>query len=452
MFSAGDAPSRCSCSGSALGEGSQLKLWRIRGRPLRSPSAFLAVTAAAAFNVVTAQAATSAATADEPSPIAIAAYARLFKTTDAVAREHLLAQYRGHGLAGIAREKLGDRFAGIWFDNQTGRYKLAAPSDAMHRARAAIAGTDAAGDADAVPVAYTWAELTRERDAVVRSFADAIMAGDVQVGLDDRRNAVVVRLSDAASSTRQAAVRDYAQTASVRVVIDDTPAWKFNVRADTCTYPDCSQPMRGGVEIGYYSQKVCTSGFYAWAGSRRYILTAGHCVNNAAPVSGWAAWDPYSWPYEFPMGSVVSYIYNQYGDAGLIDVTATHWDPSAWSPIVAAWGANEEHVIRWRDYSVNGQLYCRYGATTPSRCGYVLGHGFTIPETDDGQNYMIGNMSVASGCGRPGDSGGPLVVGTGAIGLHSSSSVECYGDGEEYFTEVRDAEYALGVTVANTGG
>lgn len=279
------------------------------------------------------------------------------------------------------------------------------------------------------------------------TFADLLGEQQLTVGVDAAKNTIRLAYSTRMAAENVSRLRTYASDRSDVTELEEVGEEQLAARTTACSYPNCSQPMRAGVAIGFNSNYWCTSGFYAYSGSSRYILTAGHCMD----ATNWQAWNPYVSPYLIGMGTAAGGYFNQFGDAGRINVTGTHWDPSAWSPIAAAWGVNEEHVIRWRDRSWQGAFFCRFGRVSQNVCGTVQELGATVTVDDNGTLVTIGNMTRATGCANQGDSGGPVIIDHGAIGLQSATSHFCPTIGNIWFTEVLDAEYALGVTVAHTG-
>jgi streptogrisin C len=382
----------------------------------------------------------------EPSPRTASAYAEEHGVSVETAQRQLRAQLQGYDLGEALRDRLGNRFAGAWFDNERGRYVVAAVPGTRPAVVEVLAERGIASTSEVREVDHTYADLEAQRDKTAEALGDLLRRAEIQVGLDEQDNAASLVASQALEAQDRERIAEHAAAAAVSVSVRYEPDSFFEIPLAACAYPNCSQPMRGGVAIGFNNAYWCTAGFYAWKGSRRFILTAGHCLDDQ--LGQWQAWNPYVNPWIFNMGNQAGFYYNQFGDAGRIDVTGTHWDPSAWPPMTAAWTANEEHVTWSRAYSIPGQFFCRFGRTTQISCGTVEAVGTWVTFAD---NTTHGNITRATGCANGGDSGGPVMIDHTAVGLVNAANPCGTPEGRLYWTEIMDAQYALDVTVAATG-
>lgn len=391
-------------------------------------------------------AAERAGSTDIPSTVADA-YSRTYNVSVDVARTRLRVQYRGLDLENELRRALGEGFGGLAFGNDAAGYQVFVTREQDRpEVERLLAERNLSATSEVVGVRSTWHELEAGRDSVVAKLSHLIADREAQVGLSAVDNAVRVLIPNTLANSRYELVRNVAERASVNVVIEKANPSEFKVVPRACAYPNCSQPMRGAVAIGFSNSYWCSAGFYAWAGSQRYLVTAGHCLANTSLQ--WQAWDPYVNPWIFNTGAWSNRYYNINGDGAVIQLTGSHWDPQPWTPRVAAWTVSEDWIINWRDYAVQGWFNCRFGRSSQVSCGTVTSTGATITYSD---GTTVGNMATSTGCATGGDSGGSVVVDHGAVGVTSASTGSCPNpNATVVFTQVRDIEYAMGVTVAHT--
>jgi streptogrisin C len=357
--------------------------------------------------------------------------------------------YRATHLTDAATKHLGADFAGVWFDNDSGRVKIGVAqgaSSASARAAAADEGVDA--DTTLVPVKSTWKDLKDEQGRQDGRLAKLIADQKVTTGLDAARNAVIVNVSSAASADLKAAVNAAADRSSARVIVEERPATDFAVSPQLCSFPYCDRPLRGGVRIDAYNGAYCTAGFATWWGGHPYVVTAGHC----AKIGGnWKSDDPGLSGNDRhatigPSGGSGSWYYGgccpARGDAGMINATGNWWDYN-WSPYVVAWGNGPDpfYIIHSAAASGQGWYFCHLGATSSQACGTVQSLNTTVTYTDGTTLY---GMTRTNACGNPGDSGGPVVEYNNGIGIWSGGSGTCPTGTVGYYQELTVAQSVIG--------
>jgi hypothetical protein len=187
------------------------------------------------------------------NPVAQEAYAKELGVSSAKAYENLAVQSRGAGLVDAVMSTLGRGYAGFWFDDDSGRFKIGvAPSTDAAEAAKLVAERDLTGDTDFVPVKSTWDDLKSAQQGLLQRVSK--YGASVRVGIDVSANGLVAdaanddaetdldRLS-AASSTQSGA--DDEVNVSVRRVSRESLA----MPPSSCSFPNCDHPLRGGVQI-----------------------------------------------------------------------------------------------------------------------------------------------------------------------------------------------------------
>ncbi len=405
------------------------------------------------FAVATIAALSAAPASAEVAPFEAKGYSEDFSVPTAEAEERLETQQQAPGIVEQLQGRLGDRYAGVWFNNETGEFVVPLTAGAS---RAAVSGQfatlDLSADFHTVAAQSSWAELeaAQERiDGVL--FGKDPMPGLVQTLLDPRANAVVIRVAGAAGEADLAELRSLAASEKVDVEIRQVEQERFHVQTMACktTKPRaCSAPLRGGValwpeplgEVG-----GCTTGFKAIGKSfgNRFMLTAGHC---AAAASKWGVADQNLETH--PLGSVEDYSFPG-GDWAKIKANGSYWDKAVWPSQVAHYWEDQERAITAESWSYVGEYVCHSGNKTGTSCGNVSALGATVEDELSGA-IIYNETEFGKVCSYGGDSGGSVFAGNTALGLYSaadmySESPSCNATG--YYVEITDATSALGVTV-----
>lgn len=382
-------------------------------------------------------------------------YSDEFAVPAGQAEETLETQERGAAIVGELQQRLGGRYAGVWFDNERGEFVVPLVAEA---GRDAVDGELAAANLKSAsriaPAQSTWAELEAAQERIDKSLGGLLREGIVQTSLDPRTNAVVIRMADRGSASTQAEIRRLTAGESVKVELEAKGSSLLHVTPSAChglpSY--CDAPMRGGVDIQAAGSSccgpACTAGFKGIGDTNgnRFVLTAGHCTVR----SGITEWNSFTTDTQGHYLGVVAAASFPIHDYAAIKANGTYWDKSPWPSTIVNWGVNQEYPITAESYSYLGEAVCHVGAQSQKSCGVVSGLHFT--STDELGETLKNLTEFRIICSVGGDSGGPVFAGNTALGLYSSSVA--VGSEEEscqhigYYTEITEDTDALAVHVA----
>lgn len=287
----------------------------------------------------------------------------------------------------------------------------------------------------------SWAELQKTAEAVSDDIS-ALRKQGIDVGVvfpDVARNKVQVGVDEPRDSDEAALRSQYGPGLYVEDV--DTPT------LDTCTgRGNCPDPsFKGGLEIfSATDANFCTSGFWGEIGSTKYILTAGHCVDEDFDESI----DHASWQHpdgtgigvaeggtyhDFPVGGTSRALV----DVGWINANNSH-DQDPYNRIYSTKTTtySTEFKATNSEQSVGDGPVCRSDLKSPHwQCGLITAtYASTMPDHTyhDVDGHLVGHMNKVAFDADCGDSGAPFLIqrGTaepgvyvwGAAGMHSDSS------------------------------
>lgn len=324
--------------------------------------------------------------------------------TESQARARLSAEKTATALQPKARHAAGASYGGSWFDPATGDLTVAVTSDKQ---------------ADAVRATGAAVRLvthTEQRLDSVKARLDKLdaPAGVSSWHVDPRANKVVI---DVVASKRS-----------------DNDVQKFIERAEK-TGPvtveqtaEAPRTFSAGTVGGdpYYTGNVrCSIGFSVYGG----FVTAGHCGQAGAGVSGWD-------------GSAIG---NFQGSSFPGDDYAWVSVGNGWwtVPVVLGWGTVSDQLVRGSNVAPIGASICRSGSTSHWHCGNVLATNETV-------NYSQGavyEMTKTSVCAEPGDSGGSFISGDQAQGVTSGGWGNCASGGETWHQPINEILNRYGLTL-----
>jgi hypothetical protein len=382
---------------------------------------------------------------------AVQAYAEAFEVSEGAADRALEVQEAGAGLSDQLASTEANRFAGIWFDNRTGKFVVPMLSSAS---KASVQAVIAAGDLKASEVefataTFSWEELEDGQRELDKTLQPMIASNLVQTSLNPKTNAIVVSLAKGATKANVAAVNSQMTeiSASSELKRVDIPEFEASPAACNTEKRVCDKPLRGGVYIEG-GAVACSSAFKATGNTTgsRYVLTAGHC---AAAAAGWNSRDAANVTHY--IGQAEGRMFPGAGDWTKIKVDGSYWDEgSSWPSIVANWSGNESTSITSESSSYVGEAVCHSGWRTGTSCGVVRAIEVTVHYP---QGAVIGMTEVAgpSLCAYLGDSGGPVWTDNTAVGLFSGilTDGEACGGRVGFYAEVTRADAAMGVTIAS---
>ncbi|WP_306322522.1 MULTISPECIES: S1 family peptidase [unclassified Streptomyces] len=278
--------------------------------------------------------------------------------------------------------------------------------------RIVVAVTDQAA-AETVRDAGAVAEVVPHSTAELKSAKAGLdeMAGvpNTSWSIDQRNNRVDVQLYDGVS----AADRDRI----VKVAAEYGDAVDVTERSGKIERT--AYDMRGGLGItSEYSSGgsnwvvTCSAGFNVQNSSgKKYLLTAGHCMNNGA-----VTWNRRSG--DIPLGRATEWYYGNntdQSDYGVVEYTNSNVTPYG--------------TVQYRDGSTSqitrsasafeGEKVKRIGTMSQDLVGMVLKTDATVTY-DDGTT--LHHMIEASNCAIHGDSGGSLFSAETALGIQSGAN------------------------------
>ncbi|MEV5201798.1 S1 family peptidase [Streptomyces sp. NPDC053720] len=327
-----------------------------------------------------------------------------FGLTEGQAKARLAAEKAATAVRGKARRVAGSSYAGAWFDPATNRLTVAVTDS---RKSAAVR----ASGASVRLVRHT----ARQLDAA-KARIDGLMApaGVSSWHVDPKANRVVVEVVASAADDND--VRSFVERARKTgpVTVKQTP--------------EGPRTFAAGIVGGdpYYTGNVrCSIGFSVYGG----FVTAGHCGQTGAAVSGWDR----------------SAIGNFQGSSFPGDDYAWVSVGNGWwtVPVVLGWGTISDQLVRGSAEAPIGASICRSGSTSHWHCGNVLATNETV-------NYSQGavhQMTKTSVCAEPGDSGGSFISGDQAQGVTSGGWGNCTSGGETWHQPINEILNRYGLTL-----
>lgn len=324
--------------------------------------------------------------------------------TESQARTRLAAERTATALQDKARRAAGSSYAGSWFDPATGRLAVAL-TDGRRSAAVRALG------ASARLVRHSERQLDETK---ARIDGLAAPAGVSSWHVDPKVNRVVIDV--VASTAHDNDVRTFVDRArrAGPVLVKQTPEGPRTFAAGTV----------GGDP--YYTGNVrCSIGFSVHGG----FVTAGHCGQTGAAVSGWDR----------------SAIGNFQGSSFPGDDYAWVSVGNGWwtVPVVLGWGTVSDQLVRGSAEAPIGASICRSGSTSHWHCGNVLATNETV-------NYSQGavhQMTKTSVCAEPGDSGGSFISGDQAQGVTSGGWGNCTSGGETWHQPINEILNRYGLTL-----
>ncbi|MET9586385.1 S1 family peptidase [Streptomyces sp. NPDC006539] len=348
---------------------------------------------------------TSASTTKAPASAGLlSAMQKDLGLTASQAKARLTAERTATAVQEKARRAAGPSYGGSWFDPATGKLTVAVTSD---KQAGAVRATGAA--------VRLVAHSARQLDAA-KARLDTLSAPDGVASwhVDPKASRVVVNV--VASSEDDNDVRSFVEQAAKvgPVLVQRTSEAPKTFAAGTV----------GGDP--YYTGNVrCSIGFSVYGG----FVTAGHCGQAGAGVSGWDG----------------SYIGNFQGSSFPGDDYAWVSVGSGWwtVPVVLGWGTVSDQLVRGSAEAPIGASICRSGSTSHWHCGNVLATNETV-------NYSQGavyQMTKTSVCAEPGDSGGSFISGDQAQGVTSGGWGNCSSGGETWHQPINEILNRYGLTL-----
>ncbi|MET7343987.1 S1 family peptidase [Streptomyces sp. NPDC087866] len=351
----------------------------------------------------------SAAVADTPATAPassglLTAMQKDLGLTESQARARLADEKTATALQPKARRAAGAAYGGSWFDPATGGLTVA------------VTDTEQAAAVRATGAAVRMVTHTEKSLDSVKAKLDKLDApsGVSSWHVDPRANKVVIDVVASRQSDNdvRAFVRKARETGPVSV-------------EKTTEAPKTFSAGTVGGDPYYTGNVRCSIGFSVYGG----FVTAGHCGQAGAGVSGWDR----------------SYIGNFQGssfpgdDYAWVNVGSGWWTV----PVVLGWGTVSDQLVRGSNVAPIGASICRSGSTSHWHCGNVLATNETV-------NYSQGavyQMTKTSVCAEPGDSGGSFISGDQAQGVTSGGWGNCSSGGETWHQPINEILNRYGLTL-----
>jgi hypothetical protein len=372
-------------------------------------------------------------------------------------------------------DQLGSNYTGEWF--ASGKIQIGTTSEGYERT--VEQDLDNLGLADNAHIALatsSWEQLETAENSLAATLASLIKRGRVSLGVDVEHNAITLTQADNLSTGEAEEVESARTTVAVTSEISTASTSSVAIKLTACLDGACDKPLRGGVRIRKkdVSEDVveCTAGFIVRSTytPKRYLLTAGHCINFAGGLTGedWGAKyheageseeHARSLTYNVKsIGPATAFVNGEQhegvtttsqGDMGLIEIPSASFWASPLEPILIAYGGSGE-IPRNERYPIVGTAYspqyprsafiaCSGGvnATEPPTvaedCGVITGLLKTVAaELGPGEPVVDHNLTQFDVCPLfhkahldEGTSGGPVYKNGRALGINIGGDDAC---------------------------
>lgn len=409
--------------------------------------------------------------------------------SEAEADERLEIQTRVSALSDALEDAIGEAaYGGMWYDDTDGgRAKIAVeantptpPPALTEDAEELLENHDLTDEVGFVSVESSRADLVAAQEDLFTEYDDIVDDGDVRLSIDPEASEVVVEVANDLTAGEQATVAD--GIANAPVDASQVPTGEPDLSMSSAAYEcgnnvtgfgagptlSCNRPWRAGGTITSTTGQantiyLCTGAFHARGkdpdGDSRYILTAGHCLQqDYAWVYGYNVHGtqrpigrqqpPDSGPYDLGKVRIArdEYWFYPSSDAltrGYVFVGANP-DPGAGT------ARSEAYPVEHVKASAKDQRICATGATKSTGghytiCGKV--QKLDIGGTDKETGKKLEHLGAFESCDRmqDGGSGGPVYVSHNAHGIltHRFKDKPCW----HAYQGAIDAQKRLGVNI-----
>lgn len=277
-----------------------------------------------------------------PSTAEVGNYAQQFAVPAAVAAENLSRQERGAGIVGQLRTVLGRKFAGVWFDNQSGEFVVPLLPSVPPASVEAVFANDHLNDQYRTERARSsWEELEEAQRKLTSLLKARPDVGGFRTALNPSANQLALTVQANLPAQLRTELSHLAAAPNGPTVVSNSarPGLANLACYRGPTLDACSPPLRGGMAVGVHREPQCTAGFKVLGNTygHRFILTAGHCEEAAGALTGpWEAWnDAYNGDgicqcEEKPIGYMED-VHREPHDWALLNATGSYWDTYSWA-------------------------------------------------------------------------------------------------------------------------
>lgn len=363
------------------------------------------VPATAGASSASDSASASAPSGKEPASSAVlSAMRKDLGLTKSQAADLLAAEKKATAVEDGAQRAAGAAYGGSWFDAQRGTLTVA-----LTDGRKAEAVRAAGADVRLVK------HSAKQLDAAKKRIDDlSAPAGVGSWQVDYKTNRVVVNV-----------VAGQQNAADVRAFVADARESGPVTVKETAEAPRTTAAGTVGGDPYYTGNVRCSIGFSVQGG----FVTAGHCGQKGAAVSGWDR----SHVGDFQGSTFPG------KDMAWVSVGSGWWT----EPVVLGWGTIPDQLVKGSNEAAVGSSICRSGSTTHWHCGNVDAKNVTV-------NYEAGpvhGMTQTSVCAEPGDSGGSFISGDQAQGITSGGSGNCSSGGRTFYQPLNPVLQEYGLTL-----
>lgn len=346
-------------------------------------------------------------------------------------------------------------FAGVAFDQRDGGRATFWFTDDIAAHRERLEALAPSGQEIRVSSArYTEAHPLSVQASITKDFAQLIEAGiPVEtVGVEPKKNAVVVSLRSARDGAEKSLRELYGPTVETDVIgglSEDSCSSTTNCGYDADDNPN--EPWKDGIRIIQTSNlHFCTSTLLARKGSNLVMITAGHCLANNGG-SG-PNWKHHGQIIGNALGDTIVSGASQ-ADVGWIDID----NGSGVTPRNKFFvGAPPSQVSSATDFYYNseqeeGDVVCRIGTTSGYLCGVIDGTNIDKSSVDGHEVLHLWRTNFDA---SEGDSGGTMFFGPTLMGIHADSKtdVDPPTDGHSWYTTAWRAQDEAGIDFCFTSG
>lgn len=362
------------------------------------------------------------------------------------ASQRLQTQSNAGDIASQVTEAMGDSYAGLWFDIESGRFKVAyTDGGGIAVAKEFVGQSSVSSSIDLVKVEHTWNELLELQESVASSASKVADESDqsnrsYEIGPDVKKNEVYVAAPHEFLEEMRASIKQKFASSQIDIAFRALPATFRSGTDSNCSPFSCGRPLQGGVSITSQGHS-CTAGVVArgnWSPLSVWLITAGHCFDLNSTVTAINQ----NTGRVRPIGPELGSHLGLWGDMAAIRIDNANWYSNGitWQNKLAVWGVNEDLPVANVQTPFVGQATCHTGINTymsaVHKCGDILERNLILG-TEPNQ---VGAMTKTDACGGPGDSGGPYFVNYATVvGIHRGPwyvNSPCAGNGS-YFTETK---------------
>jgi hypothetical protein len=365
------------------------------------------------------------------------------------AKRRTVEQNEFDAIADAIWQRVGiDSWAGSWIDQDGDGALVVQVVEGTSKAdRATIDSLTEGKNVRIMQVQYSYGYLERLREQVL-----AVLGSEVRqsVSLNQQSNSVVVKFTDSAAI--DGLVLRFSGE-PVEFVVDENPVVPI---ACNNTYAVCDPPLRGGIDIAAAFPgrlRSCTGGFVTRAPDNvLYMLTAGHCPEQAVPGAAWVTAPATSSSYPTPGAEFIwigtahprpgwqnPWLHNASHDIAMIRFTTGQTVSETRVFVDSSLSPNPTTRNEWYDIAgvgnavsfPNGSYMCYTGWNWGTECAKKTGVNGNFIDLETANGNWPGPCS--------GDSGGPLYKNNLGYGIMVGTQLTVTSD---QFSSISGWEFA----------